>query len=138
MNSLLFILYACIFSCIWYVFNEYFKDHKKEYKQPIKIGKYLQKWKEHFSSNNETIQTMVKKALSQINEPTNINAPQVKEADTVKTDMELYLIGPDTDTFLKNINENRQNATLTKSIINPDLHNYLGANKKQNTIVAML
>ena len=50
MDTIVFLLYAVIFACIWYVFNQYFKDHSKEVRQPIRVnvGAELQKWKEPF------------------------------------------------------------------------------------------
>ena len=38
MDTIVFILYAVIFVCIWYVFNQYFKDHSKEVRQPIRVN----------------------------------------------------------------------------------------------------
>ena len=113
MDTIVFLLYAVIFACIWYVFNQYFKDHSKEMRQPIRVnvGAELQKWKEHFLGNNNkdlsvpNIKNMIEKAMNQISEEEkNPMKPKVEATKTIDTDMEMYLIG-DKDTFFKNLQE---------------------------------
>ena len=148
MDTIVFILYAVIFICIWYVFNQYFKDHSKEVRQPIRVnvGAELQKWKEHFLGHNNkdlsvpNIKNMIQKALGQISEEeTNSMKPKVEATKTIETDMEMYLIG-NKDEFFKNVQESRNNPTLVKpNKRNLDINSYFGTNKKEsNTIVSML
>lgn len=148
MDTIVFILYAVIFICIWYVFNQYFKDHSKEVRQPIRVnvGAELQKWKEHFLGHNNkdlsvpNIKNMIQKALGQISEEeTNSMKPKVEATKTIETDMEMYLIG-NKDEFFKNVQESRNNPTLVKTNKrNLDINSYFGTNKKEsNTIVSML
>ena len=148
MDTIVFLLYAVIFICIWYVFNQYFKDHSKEVRQPIRVnvGAELQKWKEHFLGHNNkdlsvpNIKNMIQKALGQISEEeTNSMKPKVEATKTIETDMEMYLIG-NKDEFFKNVQESRNNPTLVKTNKrNLDINSYFGTNKKEsNTIVSML
>lgn len=148
MDTIVFLLYAVIFACIWYVFNQYFKDHSKEVRQPIRvnIGAELQKWKEHFLGNNNkelsvpNIKNMIQKAMNQISEEeTNPMKPKVAATKTIETDMEMYLIG-DKDSFSKQLQESRKNPTLVESNKrNLDIDSYFGTNKKDsNAIVSML
>ena len=148
MDTIVFLLYAVIFACIWYVFNQYFKDHSKEVRQPIRVnvGAELQKWKEHFLGNNNkelsvpNIKNMIKKAMNQISEEeTNSMKPTVEATNTIDTDMEMYLIG-DKDTFFKNLQESRNTSTLVETNNqNIDIDSYFGTNKKDsNAIVSML
>ena len=148
MDTIVFLLYAVIFACIWYVFNQYFKDHSKEVRQPIRVnvGAELQKWKEHFLGNNNkelsvpNIKNMIKKAMDQISEEeTNPMKPKVEATKTIETDMEMYLIG-DKDSFFKNLQENRNKPTLVETNKrNLDIDSYFGTNKKDsNAIVSML
>ena len=148
MDTILFMLYAIIFACIWYVFNQYFKDHSKEVRQPIRVnvGAELQKWKEHFLGNNNrdlsvpNIKNMIKKAMNQISEEEkNPMKPKVEATNTIETDMEMYLIG-DKDNFFKNLQKNRSNPTLVETNKqNLDIDTYFGTNKKEsNAIVSML
>jgi hypothetical protein len=148
MDTIVFLLYAVIFACIWYVFNQYFKDHSKEMRQPIRVnvGAELQKWKEHFLGHNNkdlsvpNIKNMIQKAMGQISEEeTNSMKPKVEATKTIETDMEMYLIG-NKDAFFKNVQESRNNPTLVKTNKrNLDINSYFGTNKKEsNTIVSML
>jgi hypothetical protein len=147
MDTIVFILYAVIFVCIWYVFNQYFKDHSNEVRQPIRVnvGAELQKWKEHFLGDNKkdlsvpNIKNMIQKAMGQISEETNSVKPKVEETKTIDTDMEMYLIG-DKDSFFKNLQENRMKPTLVETNKrNLDIDSYFGTNKKDNNaIVSML
>jgi hypothetical protein len=147
MDTIVFILYAVIFVCIWYVFNQYFKDHSNEMRQPIRVnvGAELQKWKEHFLGDNKkdfsvpNIKNMIQKAMGQISEETNSMKPKVEATKTIDTDMEMYLIG-DKDSFFKNLQENRMKPTLVETNKNNlDIDSYFGTNKRDNNaIVSML
>ena len=148
MDTIIFLLYAIIFICIWYVFNQYFKDHSKEVRQSIRVNvpQNIQRWKEHFLGGENkfsihNIKNMVKKALNQIsNDDSDSTKPKVEETKTIDTDMELYLIGPDKETFFKNLQEERKNPTLVETKkSNLDIESYFGTNKRgNNKIVSML
>ena len=67
MDTIIFLLYAIIFACIWYVFNQYFKDYNSKEKR----HSYLQKWKVDFSLKDKNlskndIKHMVSMAMGQI------------------------------------------------------------------------
>ena len=38
MNTIMFLLCAVIFACIWYVFNQYFKDHSTKNMNSINVN----------------------------------------------------------------------------------------------------
>lgn len=148
MDTIIFLLYAIIFICIWYVFNQYFKDHSKEVRQPIRVNvpQNIQRWKEHFLGGENTlsihnIKNMVKKAMDQIsNDESDSAKPKVEETKTINTDMELYLIGSDKDTFFKNLQQERKKPTLVETNkSNLDIESYFGTNKiDNNSIINML
>ena len=146
MNTLIFLLYAVIFACVWYVFNQYFKDHSNEMIHPIRknMGVNLQKWKEHFLGGDDKnvsmtdIKDMVKKAMDQITNETSMK-PVIEETNMIKTDMELYLIGPNKNDFYKNLQKSRQVPTQVKTNTNiTDMDFYLGTSKKENNSIVNL
>ena len=63
-----------------------------------------------------------------------------EETKTIETDMELYLIGSDKQTFFKNLQESRSKPTLVEiNKTNQDIDSYFGTNKRgNNAIVSML
>ena len=147
MDTIIFLLYGLIFICIWYVFNQYFKDHSKEKRRPVRINMNavnanIQKWKEHFTGTDDklsipNIRNMVKKALGQItNEDT--MKPKVEQTTQIETDMELYLIGPNKETFYKNLQENRKTPTSMTTIETNDIDSYFGTNKLHSNGIAQL
>jgi hypothetical protein len=111
----------------------------------VNIGAEIQRWKEHFSGGDENkfsipnIRNIIKKTMGQISNEDSMK-PIVEKSKQIDTDMELYLIGPDKDTFLKNLQENRQIPTIVKTNNNNlDIDLYFGTNKKDsNAIVSML
>ena len=146
MDTIIFLLYAIIIVCIWYVFNQYFKDHSKKRVQPIQVNSHanLHRRREHFSTgtnrlSEENIKNMIKKVMNQMSDEDNTK-PKVEETKTIETDMELYLIGSDKQTFFKNLQESRSKPTLVEiNKTNQDIDSYFGTNKKgNNAIVSML
>ena len=144
MDTIIFLLYAIIFACIWYVFNQYFKDHSDELKEPIRInmGGELQKWKEHFSVGDKidlsisNIKKTLEKALTQLTKNEDSTNPQVTESNIIDTDMELFLIGNgnDMNAFKEEINNSRNVPTQVQiNKNNLDLDSYLGINKETET-----
>ena len=148
MDTIVFLLYAVIFACIWYVFNQYFKDHSGELKEPIKInmGGEFQKWKEHFSVGDKidlsipNIKKTLQKALNQLtNKNEDSIKPKVTESKIIDTDMELYLIGNDKEAFIEEIKNSRTVPTQVQvNKNNLDLDFYLGTNKKNKTLGSLL
>ena len=58
MNTLLFVLYVCIFGCLLIVFNTYRKDHSsKSQQQNLQNLQNLQKWKENFKGTEGNTET---------------------------------------------------------------------------------
>jgi len=82
---------------------------------------------------------MIKKVMNQMSDEDNMK-PKVEETKTIDTDMELYLIGSDKQTFFKNLQESRSKPTLVEiNTSNQDIDSYLGTNKRDsNVIVSML
>ena len=135
MDTLIFTLYAVIFICIWCVFNQYFKDHSHEKRQPIRINT-KEFMKEHFAIDKlsvPSIRNMVQSALGQL-ENTNNNKPSIEPKNDFKTDMELYLIGPNKDTFYNNLRENRKNPTNATTIKACTMEDYFGTTKQSNNL----
>ena len=138
MNTLLFMLYSIIFICIWYVFNQYFKDHSYETNQPVRINmnQYLNPWKEHFGNDKlstPNIRNIVQTALRQLKTKDDTK-PQIEQKTHFKNDMELYLIGPNKDTFYKNLRENRKKPTTMKTIKPRTIEDYFGSSTKNKHI----
>ena len=48
--------------------------------------------------------------------------------------MELYLIGPNKDTFYNNLRENRKNPTNTTTIKAHTMEDYFGTTKQSNNL----